>query len=130
MNFEVGQIVDGEIVSIKPYGIFIKLDKGLAFCHISELSHDYIKNISDKFKLKDKVKGKIIQIDTETNKITVSIKQLLQNNIKTHEKKLDEKIIKKEKSIPSFDAMLNNYLKSSEDKIKDINARDKKRYKH
>ena len=130
MNLEVGQVVDGEIVSIKPYGIFIKLDRHLAFCHISEISHDYVKNISDIYKLKDKVQSKIIQIDKETNKINVSIKQVLQNKIKTHNKNLNEKIEKKEKSISSFDTMLNNYLKVSEDKIKDMNARDKKRYRH
>ena len=38
MNIQLGDIITGEISGIKPYGLFIKTNNQVTFCHISNIS--------------------------------------------------------------------------------------------
>ena len=77
-RYEVGQIVEGKVVQIKEYGAFVELEPGLdGLVHISEVANKRVTNIADELEIGQVVKAKILDIDTERRRISLSIKQAL-----------------------------------------------------
>lgn len=75
IKYEVNQLVEGEVVGIQPYGAFIALDEDTqGLVHISEIAHGFVKNIQDHIKVGEKVTVKILNIDEENNKFSLSIR--------------------------------------------------------
>jgi len=76
---EVGAVMEGTVDSLKPYGAFINLDNGLSgLLHISQISTQRIKHPGVVLKEGQTVKVKIIS--TDNNKISLSMKALLDND--------------------------------------------------
>lgn len=74
-NHNVGDVIDGTVVRIKDFGAFVKIADGVdGLVHISEASHNFVKNINDVLKVGDEVKAVITKIDYENRKISLSIK--------------------------------------------------------
>lgn len=74
-KFNVGDIVDGEVVRLANFGAFVEIDKGLqGLVHISQISHDHIGNPSEVLEVGQKVKVKILDINKEEKRIGLSIK--------------------------------------------------------
>ena len=70
-----GNIVEGKVIGIKPYGIFISLDDDtIGLLHISEISDGYVSNIYKMFDLNEVVQTKILDIDYEEKKAKLSLK--------------------------------------------------------
>lgn len=83
---EVGSILEGKITSVMPFGAFVDLqDRQSGLVHISEISARYVKDINDCVKKGDVVKVKVIKIDDD-GKVSLSIKQVEQENKKTYHK--------------------------------------------
>lgn len=77
-KYEVGQIVKGDIVQIKEYGVFVELEPGLdGLVHISEIAHGRVTNIADVLTVGQEVSAKILEIDRERKRISLSIKETL-----------------------------------------------------
>ena len=77
-NYAVDQIVKGKVVQIKEYGAFIELEPGLdGLVHISEIAHKRVQNIADEISVGQEVEAKILEIDTEKKRISLSIKATL-----------------------------------------------------
>ena len=80
-KYEVGKIYDGEVVKIMDYGCFIKLEEGIeGLIHSSELDWTN-KNIHPSKVLSNsqKIKVKIVTIDEEAKRISLSYKETLTN---------------------------------------------------
>jgi small subunit ribosomal protein S1 len=76
-KYPVNTIVEGVIIKITNFGIFVEFDKELdGLVHISELSEEPGVNLEEKYKIGDKVKAKIVKVDNETRKIGLSMKGL------------------------------------------------------
>lgn len=74
-NYSVGQIVKGKVVQIKEYGAFVELEPGLdGLVHISEIAPRRVNNIADEVSIGDQVYTKILDIDEEKRRISLSIK--------------------------------------------------------
>jgi rRNA biogenesis protein RRP5 len=77
-NLEVGQIVDGTVVKVFDYGVFVLLDhsrniRGL--CHRSEMADGKVTDVGKLYDEGDKVKAKIIRVDKgNQKKINFSLK--------------------------------------------------------
>jgi general stress protein 13 len=77
MKHKQGDTVIGQVVGLKPYGAFIKIDDELyGLLHISEVSHDFVKDINYYIHVGNKIKVKIISIDKEKNQAILSIKAM------------------------------------------------------
>jgi 4-hydroxy-3-methylbut-2-enyl diphosphate reductase len=75
-NYQVGQVVTGKVVQIKEYGAFVELEPGLdGLVHISEVAHKRVNDISEELTVGQIVDAKILEIDTERKRISLSIKQ-------------------------------------------------------
>ena len=71
-----GDIVDGTVNTIKPYGVFVEIAPGIeGLIHISELSWSRIGHPDEILKIKDPIKAQILDINPETFKISLSAKQ-------------------------------------------------------
>lgn len=73
----VGDIVDGTVTGVMPFGAFIDLGDNLTgLVHISEVARNYVTDINEHLTKGDTVKVKILKIDGD-GKISLSIKQAL-----------------------------------------------------
>lgn len=74
-NFKVGEMVEGKITRITPFGAFVQLSSAVeALVHVSEMSNDESVDPEKLFKLNEKKKFKVLDIDTENRKIALSLK--------------------------------------------------------
>ena len=77
-KYEVGQIIEGKVVQIKDYGAFVELEAGLdGLVHISEIANRRVENVSDELELGNSITAKIMEIDPDRKRISLSIKALL-----------------------------------------------------
>ena len=74
---QVGKIYDGRIISIKDFGAFVEILPGRdGLCHISELSHDYVANVTDVVNIGDEIKVLVISVD-DHDRVKLSHRQAL-----------------------------------------------------
>jgi small subunit ribosomal protein S1 len=75
-NHAIGQIMPGVIVKFVTFGAFIKVADGIeGLVHISELSNKHITSANQIVDVGDNVFTKIVDIDLERRRISLSIKQ-------------------------------------------------------
>lgn len=73
-----GQIIEGIVTGIKPYGAFVKMNNGgSALVHIEDMSVARIKTPFERLQIGQKAKFMIKSIDKETSKVLLSYKELL-----------------------------------------------------
>ena len=74
-DYPIGSRHEVQIVRIVNFGVFVKLhDKIEGLIHLSELSQKRIQNPRDHFKVGDKVTAEILTIDSDSKKISLSIR--------------------------------------------------------
>lgn len=74
-KFKVGDIVDGTVQKVVPYGAFVRIGEGLnGLIHISELSDKLVKNPEDIVKAGQKVNVKILSISSTERHLGLSLK--------------------------------------------------------
>ncbi|MFD1851197.1 S1 domain-containing post-transcriptional regulator GSP13 [Oceanobacillus bengalensis] len=74
-KFEAGQVLDGKVTGIQPYGAFIALDEETqGLVHISEITHGFVKDINEHLTVGDEVKVKVINVDDAKGKVSLSIR--------------------------------------------------------
>ena len=72
-----GNIVEGKVVGIKPYGIFISLDEQImGLLHISEISDGFVADIYQVVNFGEIIKTKILDIDYSENRAKLSLKAM------------------------------------------------------
>jgi small subunit ribosomal protein S1 len=74
-KMKVGSDVEGKITRITPFGAFVQVTPAIeALVHISELSDDHIEDPSTLVKLGESRKFRIIAIDLDSHKLSLSLK--------------------------------------------------------
>lgn len=92
MTYQIGQIVDGTVTGIQPYGAFVALDDETSgLIHISEISEGYVRDISSFVQVGDVVHVKIIDFDKDNNQARLSLKALQRNHSRTRRKQNSRK---------------------------------------
>ncbi len=81
-NNRVGDVLKGEVTSVTDFGAFVKLDEVEGLLHNQEISWDKSQNAKNSFKPGDEVEVKIIKIDKDAGKISLSMKALSDSPIK------------------------------------------------
>lgn len=76
-DYKIGQIIEGVITGIKPYGAFVKLDEETTgLIHISEVSDDFVRDIRYFVTPGEAVIAKVIDIDKNSGQLRLSLKAL------------------------------------------------------
>lgn len=74
--FKVGDVVDGTVTRITPFGAFVQLSPSVeALVHVSQMSDDESVDPEKLFQLNEKKQFKVLDIDTENRKIALSLKE-------------------------------------------------------
>jgi small subunit ribosomal protein S1 len=74
-KYKVGDVVEGEVQKVVPYGAFVRIDKGLnGLIHISELSDKLVKDPANIVTEGDTVKVKILSISSTERHLGLSLK--------------------------------------------------------
>lgn len=80
-NYKVGDEIDATIVSITPFGAFAQIIDGVdGLIHISQLADKRVENVKDIVSVGDQVNVKIIDIDIENKRISISMRALLEDS--------------------------------------------------
>jgi polyribonucleotide nucleotidyltransferase len=74
---EVGKVYKGKVVTIKDFGIFVAFLNVQGLCHISEIAHERVNDISKYYKEGDDIEVKVLDVD-RNGKIRLSRKALLE----------------------------------------------------
>ncbi|MFD1826664.1 MULTISPECIES: 30S ribosomal protein S1 [Mumia] len=73
---QIGQIVPGKVTKLVPFGAFVRVEEGIeGLVHISELAERHVEIPEQVVQVGDSVMVKIIDIDLERRRISLSLKQ-------------------------------------------------------
>ncbi len=73
---QIGQIVPGKATKLVPFGAFVRVEEGIeGLVHISELAERHVEIPEQVVQIGDSVMVKIIDIDLERRRISLSLKQ-------------------------------------------------------
>lgn len=75
-QLEIGQLVEGKITGIQPFGIFIDLSGVNGLLHIKQVSQNYIESLPSLFKTGQPIKAVIIDLDEGKGRISLSTRVL------------------------------------------------------
>ena len=90
-EIEVGNIYEGKVVRIAPFGAFVDLGGGKeGLLHISKISSKRVDKVEDVLSIGDEIRVKVADIDNQ-GKIALNMKDLeVHNNEEEHEQKPQE----------------------------------------
>lgn len=86
-QLEVGAVVEGEVLRMTNFGAFVDIGDVDGLVHISQITHDHIDKVEDALSVGDKVNVKILSVDPENERVSLSIKAALPGPFET----IDEK---------------------------------------
>lgn len=79
-NYNVGDVVKATIVSITTFGAFAQIIDGVdGLIHISQIADKKVENVKDILSVGQEVDVKIIDIDTDAKRISISMRALLED---------------------------------------------------
>ncbi|MFA7659689.1 MAG: bifunctional 4-hydroxy-3-methylbut-2-enyl diphosphate reductase/30S ribosomal protein S1 [Anaerovoracaceae bacterium] len=108
-KYKPEQVITGNVVQIKEYGAFVELEPGLdGLVHISEIAHKRVTNIADEISVGQTVEAKILDIDKERRRISLSIKETIEPSLMDDE------------DGPSLKEKMENMADKAEDFIEDV----------
>ncbi|OAA93703.1 30S ribosomal protein S1 [Clostridium coskatii] len=90
-KYNVNDIIEGTVSKIINIGAFVEIEPGVeGLVHISEISEEHIAKPSDVLKVGDRVKVKILDINTKDSRISLSIKDAVDKPKDNFKQYLDE----------------------------------------
>ncbi|HHY73149.1 MAG TPA: 30S ribosomal protein S1 [Bacillus bacterium] len=76
-SLHVGQVLEGTVQRIAEFGVFVDIGGIDGLVHISQLAHQHVEKPSDVVAEGQKVNVKVLSIDKENERISLSIKETL-----------------------------------------------------
>jgi len=75
-SHQQGEVVEGKVTKLTNFGAFVELDDGIeGLVHVSEIADRHVKDPADELKVGDTLKVKILKIDADAHKISLSAKE-------------------------------------------------------
>src|SRR5690625_1729209 len=76
-NLEEGSTVTGTVVRLTNFGAFVDLGGIDGLVHISEIAHEHIDHPEDRLSVGDEIEVKVLSVDKDRERVSLSIKDLL-----------------------------------------------------
>ncbi|MBD2494575.1 S1 RNA-binding domain-containing protein [Nostoc sp. FACHB-280] len=73
---EIGQLVEGKVTGIKPFGVFVDLNGTSALLHIKQVSQKFIESLEKVFQVGQTIKAVIIDLDEGKGRVAISTRIL------------------------------------------------------
>jgi general stress protein 13 len=102
-KFETGSVHTGKVTGIQRYGAFVALDESTqGLVHISEIAHGFVKDINEQLKVGDEVQVKVLSVDEQAGKISLSIRATQEAPAQTEAPKKPKKRQATVKATPAY----------------------------
>ncbi|GMB07855.1 small subunit ribosomal protein S1 [Thermolongibacillus altinsuensis] len=89
-SLEAGQVLEGTVERITDFGVFVNIGGVDGLVHISQLAHTRVEHPSDVVEKGQKVKVKVLSVDRDNGRISLSIKEALPGPWEGIEQKIKE----------------------------------------
>lgn len=76
-EIQEGDILDGTVQRIASFGAFVDIGGVDGLVHISQISHGHIESVSDVLKEGDEIQVKVLSVDRDAERVSLSIKDTL-----------------------------------------------------
>jgi S1 RNA binding domain protein len=129
----IGTVVEGTVVGITNFGAFVQIEgAGTGLVHISEIANEYVRDVNNHLKMNEKVKVKVLNVDSANGKMDLSLKQAAVPDgpagvaagppvlPRSYRRSGRSKRELPEGADPVFEEKLSKFLKSSEERLLDI----------
>lgn len=81
MTYHIGEVVQGTVTGIQPYGAFVQLDDHIqGLIHISECRSAFIRHVGDELHVGQVIDVMILDVDQYNEKISLSRRSVLDAN--------------------------------------------------
>lgn len=87
-SLQVGSILEGKVHRITEFGAFVDLGGIDGLVHISQIAHNKVSSVSDILEVGQTVKVKVMSVDRDNERISLSIKETLEGPWTNIEQKL------------------------------------------
>ncbi|MDU1321038.1 MAG: 30S ribosomal protein S1 [Clostridium botulinum] len=75
-KYAVGSVVEGTVIKLLNFGAFVEVEKGIeGLVHISEITDENIAKPSENLKIGDRVKVKVLEVNSDEKRMSLSIKE-------------------------------------------------------
>ncbi|MEM8544092.1 MAG: S1 RNA-binding domain-containing protein [Cyanobacteria bacterium P01_H01_bin.119] len=75
-KLEPGQLIEGTVVNIKPFGVFIEFNGVTGLLHIKQISKNYVDSLPNWVNIGDPIKAVVVSLDEVNRRISLSTKVL------------------------------------------------------
>lgn len=90
-HLQEGAVVNGQVTRIQPFGAFVSILDGVeGLVHISQICEEHINKPQEKLHIGQEVMVKILGIDSESQRISLSIKEAVADEIADYVEFLDD----------------------------------------
>ncbi|GGG17379.1 30S ribosomal protein S1 [Lysinibacillus alkalisoli] len=76
-EIEVGNVLEGKVQRLADFGAFVDIGGVDGLVHISQVAHEHVSDVRDVLKEGDAVTVKVLSVDPDNNRISLSIKDTL-----------------------------------------------------
>ena len=128
--------MEGTVVGITNFGAFVQIEgAGTGLVHISEIANEYVRDVNNHLKMNEKIKVKVLNVDTTNGKMDLSLKQaaVAADGVTTGGAPMGPPVLPRsyrrggrgkrelpEGADPVFEEKLSKFMKSSEERLLDI----------
>lgn len=117
-KYKKGKIVKAVVSGIESYGVFVTLDEYYSgLIHISEISHGFVKNITDYVNIGENINVEILEVDNELSHLKLSIKNI---NYKIINKNKKKKIVETPHGFSTLEYKLPIWIEENINKVKNF----------
>lgn len=83
---KVGDILDGKVKRLVTFGAFVEIFPGVeGLVHVSQIANRHVKNPNEVLNIGQDVKVKVLEVHSEEKRISLSIKETLEENNETED---------------------------------------------
>lgn len=84
-KYTIGSVVHGRVARMTDFGAFVELETGVdALLHVSQIALEHVDKPSDVLKIGQEIEAKVVDLNIEERKISLSIKELLKEAAAEH----------------------------------------------
>ena len=132
----VGEIYEGKVLKIKPFGAIISLPSGVpGLVHISQITNGFVQDVGDVLAIGDDVDVRVVSHDTASGKISLSMKDVPQrrpaqdgdDEYDDYDYTYEPPPVITAAQAASFEEKFKSWQKISNERIAGINKRNKRR---
>ncbi|MBW7954993.1 S1 RNA-binding domain-containing protein [Candidatus Gracilibacteria bacterium] len=119
-KYKVGDVIKAPISRISQFGAFMELDGGIqGLIHLSEISHNVVKDIRDFIKVGEEVEAKVINFEPKEKRIGLSLKALVEAPVTAKEEVKEEAKKEESKEEAKEEKKAKKTTKKTEEKVEE-----------